>query len=196
MATERQSQAARANGARSRGPVTAAGKHNSSMNSLRHGMLAQTVVLEGESLQRFEQLLETITAEIQPRTSIEASLVETMAIARWRQMRVWGIQKAAFDIEMARPENASGSPPARAAVVFRSLVDNSRTLDLQHRYETSYDRQFSRALAALVKLRSVKPNEQEDALLVGPLTRATATWEPAQNDQPEKEICGTNPTTA
>ena len=162
-------------------------------------MLAQTVVLEGESHERFEQLLEAITAEVNPRTSIEASLVETMAIARWRQMRVWGIQKAAFDIEMARPENANGSPPARAAVVFRGLGDNSRTLDLQHRYETSYDRQFSRALALLVKLRTVKPDSSEDSCLVGPLTRATATWEPIpdpQEDPPNEEFCGTNPPTA
>jgi len=153
------------------------------------------VVLEGESRELFTQLLEAITAEIKPRTPIEASLVETMAIARWRQMRVWGIQKAAFDIEMARPENASGSPPARAAVVFRSLGDNSRTLDLHHRYETSYDRQFSRALGLLVKLRSVQPAAGEDSLLVGPLTCSTATWEPEQKESQENVICDSNPAT-
>ncbi|MBV8843213.1 MAG: hypothetical protein JO307_10425 [Bryobacterales bacterium] len=111
MPADKQIQASRANGPRSRGPVTARGKDNSNLNNLRHGMLAQTVVLEGESRALFDQLLEAITAEIKPRTPIEVFHVETMAIARWRQMRVWGIETAAFDIEIARPENATGSPP-------------------------------------------------------------------------------------
>jgi hypothetical protein len=44
-------------------------------------MLSQTIVLEGESKELFEQLLTPITAEIQPRTSIEVGLVERMAPA-------------------------------------------------------------------------------------------------------------------
>ena len=39
----------------------------------RHGLLARTVVLEEESM-----------------------LVESMAVAPWRQLRVWGVQKASM----------------------------------------------------------------------------------------------------
>jgi hypothetical protein len=35
---------------------------------------------------------------------------------------------------------------------FRELADESRTLDLLHRYEVRYDRQFARALNQLMKL--------------------------------------------
>ncbi|MBV8846722.1 MAG: hypothetical protein JO307_28270 [Bryobacterales bacterium] len=146
-------QSARANGARSHGPVTPEGKQKSSRNATRHGLLSNTIVLEGESKERFEELLASLTAELKPRNTTEAALVETMAAARWRHLRVLSIQKAQFDIEMAR-EAAVPSSPVRAAIVFKKLSDNSRVLDVLLRYEVAFDRQFCRALNMLMKLRS------------------------------------------
>ena len=57
MPTEKQIQASRANGARSKGPVTPAGKQNSSRSSTRHGLLCRSVVLAEESPDRFAELL-------------------------------------------------------------------------------------------------------------------------------------------
>ena len=163
MSSLRKIQSARANGARSQGPVTPEGKQRSSQNGIRHGILANTVVLEGESKERFEELLRSLTAELQPRSTAETALVETMAVARWRLLRIWSLQKTAFDIEMAR-ENMPASRPQRAAVVFRKLADNSRSLDLLLRYENSFDRQFSRALSLLMKLRAASaPPDQDPA---------------------------------
>jgi hypothetical protein len=162
MSSPSKIQSARANGALSHGPVTSEGKQASSRNSTRHGLLSQTVVLEGESKERFEELLLALTAELKPRTTIEASLVETMAVARWRHLRVLGIQKAEFDLEMAR-QAVPESKPVRAAIVFRNLADNSRVLDVLLRYEVAYDRQFSRALNMLLKLRATG-NQESDAL--------------------------------
>ena len=39
--------------------------------------------------------------EYKPSTASQVSLVETMAVARWRQLRVWGVQKAGMDRDMA-----------------------------------------------------------------------------------------------
>jgi hypothetical protein len=156
MNSQRKIDSARRNGALSKGPVTEAGKQASSQNGVRHGILTQTVVLEGESKDRFEQLHSALIAEFQPRTTTESALVETMAIARWRHMRVLGIQKAGFDLEFAW-QTTPASPAYRAAIVFKNLADTSRVLDLLHRYEVSYDRQFSRALSLLLKLRAHSP---------------------------------------
>ena len=49
MSTPKQIAASRANGARSKGPVTTQVKRNSSRNSTRHGLYAQTIVLQAES---------------------------------------------------------------------------------------------------------------------------------------------------
>jgi hypothetical protein len=188
MSSERRIQASRANGALSRGPVTSQGKLNSSRSSTRHGILAQTIVLDSESKTRFEELLASYITEFQPRTPAETNLVETMAIARWRHWRPWHIQRAGFDLEMARQETPEGSPPARAATVFRNLSDNSRSLDLLLRYETVFDRQFTRVLNALLKLQA-RPNRGDGATL--PPEGVAATWDP---ESPTNEPHGHPPT--
>jgi hypothetical protein len=43
-----------------------------------------------------------------------------MAIALWKQVRIWGIQKVGFDLEMARLNSPSNLPAARAAMVFKT----------------------------------------------------------------------------
>ena len=172
MSSQRRIQASQANGARSCGPVTESGKQASAANSQRHGMLSQTVVLVGESEERFQALLDSFINDYKPTNTAETSLVETMAVARWRQLRTWCIQKSDFDREMARHE---GSPVRRAAIAFRSLADNSRSLDLVHRYETSYDRQFLRALRQLKDLRSGPPADH--AVPNFPVSTVTATFE-------------------
>ncbi len=57
MRTERQIEASRANGAKSRGPVTPEGRRNSCGNALKHGLFADTIVLKGELEERFLELL-------------------------------------------------------------------------------------------------------------------------------------------
>src|SRR6202451_3879340 len=102
MSTERQQNASRANGSKSHGPVTPEGKLASSRNAITHGMLSTTIVLKGESTDRFLWLLTSLLEEFQPQTPFEESLIENMAVARWRQMRVWGLEKAGIDYEMRR----------------------------------------------------------------------------------------------
>jgi hypothetical protein len=79
-------------------------------------------------------------------------LVETMAVARWRTIRLWGIERATLQEELEKHDPADHAPAPRVAAAFRTLADESRTLDLLHRYETRFDRQFSRSLNLLMKL--------------------------------------------
>jgi len=185
MATPNQIRANRANALRSTGPVTEKGKQIASRNSIRHGMLSQTVVLEGESQSRFVELVASLQAQLKPRSDAEVALVETMAIARWKQMRIWGVQKAGFDLEMSQLNSSCTLPPARAYMVFKNLADNSRVLDLQHRYETGYDRQFCRAYAFFLKLREKPETQIEDSdFSQMSFSFATATWESAPEQAP------------
>ena len=117
--------AARANGAKSRGPVTAAGKRTSaansanstgpvtpegkarsSQNATRHGLLADSMVLHGESDARFCALLNTLESELQPEPGIESIQTEVMAVAHWRRMRLWSLEKALYLQETLKRQDA------------------------------------------------------------------------------------------
>ncbi len=154
MATERQIQANRANAKRSTGPITEKGKQASSQNALRHGQLSSCVVLTAESTPFFNQLMDSLIEEFQPRTANETALIETMAVARWKLMRNWTIHTGLLEIEMAKQDQEAGNPPVLAALAFKSLADSSCSLHLLQRYETSLDRQYSRALNNLLKSRA------------------------------------------
>ena len=181
----RAAQASRENGKKSKGPTTPEGKQKSSRNGLKHGMLAQTVVLESESHARFDALAESLLLEHSPITESERALVQTMAVARWRQMRTWSVQKTDFDIEISRQD--PGPAPVRAALAFRSLTDESRSLDVAHRYETTYERQFSRALRDLITLRSSRPRTNNLAGLPVAPSYATSTWDAEPEPGPDLE---------
>lgn len=173
MSSQRRIESSRLNGALSRGPVTPEGQQACVASRLRHGLLTKTIVLEGESHERFEALLAGYLDEWQPRTDTEVACVEDMTIARWRQMRLWGVAKADFDREMSRQDLQLGPPQVRAAIVFRNLTNSSRVLDNFHRYEASYERQFSRALKRLRDLQSTRPDPPEPYV---PLSPSGGTW--------------------
>lgn len=141
------------------GPKTLAGKRRSSQNATRHGLLARTIVLDGEDLEAFEQLLNSLTEQYTPAGPVESALIETMVVARWRQMRLWAMEKAGLAHQIAlQPEPVD--PVTKAALAFRTLSDQSRSLELLNRYETRYDRQFNRCVARLAALKTQKfPNE-------------------------------------
>ncbi len=156
MRTERQIEASRANGARSRGPVTPEGKRNSSSNAIKHGLLASTIVLKGEIEERFLEVLDDLIEEMQPETAVECSLVEMMAAARWRQLRLWGMEKAGMDYEVRNQAHGAGrgeDNATRASIAFRTLSDDSRSLDLINRYDSRYERQYLRAHRRLLEMR-------------------------------------------
>jgi hypothetical protein len=71
----------RANGARSRGPTTPVGKQASSLNAVRHGLLAKCVVLTNECRENFDILLAQHLDRYRPADDVELSVVEEMASA-------------------------------------------------------------------------------------------------------------------
>jgi hypothetical protein len=179
MRTEAQINASRINGAKSRGPVTPEGKQISSRNAETHGLLANTLVLKGESRDSFFELVAELLEEHRPQTPTEYALVQMMIAARWRQMRIWGMETAGLDHEIDRQaaqcstaEYNATDNVTRAAKAFRTLGDDSRSLDLYSRYDARYERQFQRALRSLQNLvdrrLSLTPVPTSDAETVTP----------------------------
>jgi hypothetical protein len=166
MATYRQIQANRANAKRSTGPVTRKGKRASSRNALRHGFLSTRVVLKAESTPRFTKFLDALIEEFHPATPNEQALVETMAVARWKLVRNWGLHTSLLEKEIAK-ENPEAGDDLKAALAFGRLADCCQSLHLLQRYDTSLDRQYLRALSSLLKAQAARATKSEELASFG-----------------------------
>jgi hypothetical protein len=91
--------------------------------------------------------------EHQPCTPTQEMMVETIASARWRQDRIWEMQKEAFDYDIDSSESANDSAPLRAILTLRKSPESVRSHELLLRYETALDRQISRSLLRLQQLQ-------------------------------------------
>jgi hypothetical protein len=95
--TPAQVEAARRNGASSRGPATPEGKARSSMNALKHGLAAADhLLLEGEDRTAYEELVANLIDEIEPDSELEGQLVRRLASALWRQSRADRLESKLF----------------------------------------------------------------------------------------------------
>jgi hypothetical protein len=154
--SERRAAAARANGAKSRGPVTALGKANSSRNSHRHGLRSRALLADPESANQLTALIASFERALQPQSEIEHTLVGTMALARWRQTCLWKLETSEINREVRRMQSVTpdGLHQEEAgvtliALAFGALSGDGCSLDLIGRLESRCDRQFDRAFDRL-----------------------------------------------
>ena len=82
----------RRNALRSTGPTTAQGKRVVSMNALKHGLLAELVVIDDgdgkENAAAYQQLLSSLVDDLRPAGALEELLVQEIANCYWRLRRV------------------------------------------------------------------------------------------------------------
>ena len=97
MATLKQFEANRRNALKSTGPKTPEGKAAVSMNSLRHGLRARTVVLPGEDREEFNQLCDDLQVEWNPQSRTEHFYLEQMAVSQWKLTRMEVGEAAIFE---------------------------------------------------------------------------------------------------
>jgi hypothetical protein len=149
----------------STGPRTDAGKAISSMNSLKHGLTAKTVVLRGENQADFDRLHEQFLAEHSPVGALETELVAEIAACLWRLQRARRyestiLETSSFEL-FVNPTQAKG---------FETLL----------RYMGAIERQLNRAI---VRLRETQA-ERRKSTAAAPPPRVKAmsaiTYSPTQ----------------
>jgi hypothetical protein len=190
MATARQQQASRANGARSKGPVTAAGKARSALNALKHGLFAETWLLPGESEEEYQALREDYLATFQPLTVAELAAVDEMIAGGWRLRRVRAIEQAEFELalEELAEKIAERYPHAtaaqRLALAYRRLSERGTVQQIE-RQEARLARLHDRAAARLDRIRQEHDAGEEAAVpeAGGPAGEPEPDWE----SEPEAE---------
>jgi len=107
MSSQRQIEANRRNAQKSTGPTSVTGKAASSMNALKTGIYAQSLVLPSENLADLEQLIDEWYQRHNPTTPEARSLVDDLIYGEWikRRLRAAETQIWAYDHqETYRPD--------------------------------------------------------------------------------------------
>ncbi len=167
MSTQKRIDSSRANGAKSRGPVTPEGRARSRAARLTNGLTSGVVVLSYESDEEYNALREEYLAHYQPQTRPQSDLVDHLVATRWRLNRVIALQTALMDLQMDRQrpeidkEFQGCGPDIRAAIAYQHLCDDSRALDSLHRHETRLSAEIHRTIKLLAaELKNQKLHDE------------------------------------
>jgi len=166
MRSDKQIEASRRNGALSRGPLSIDGKAAFARNATTDGLSAYDVLLRQESLEQFEQLLQTIQTNIArfaPQDDTEHRIVEEYSVAGWRLRRAWTLIAALIDNRMdAMAANLDQTyqeldHATRAALAHDYAPAVSMSLRELENHVSRYSRATDRAIRRLQQLRQFHP---------------------------------------
>ncbi len=159
--SERQYQANRINGALG-GPKTEAGKNISKLNSLKHNLTGETLLLSIEDQPHFDAMLSEYLQEFNPTGIEERDLVDEIVAGRWRQKRLWGVETALFELALLDSEEATAKKfetageTTRIAFALLRQHGHLRAVDLLSCYEGGLRRLRERARRDLEHIQASK----------------------------------------
>ena len=99
MTSFREIEANRRNALRSTGPKTEDGKRQSRSNSLRHGLIVETVIDRLEDSEDYAAFEAAVIADYDARTAVERELVLRLASLLWRLRRIVSIETNLLKIQ-------------------------------------------------------------------------------------------------
>src|SRR5918995_3036891 len=126
MTSDSKAEANRQNALKSTGPKTPEGKASVRHNAVKHGLLAQEVLLQEEDEEALRELDERLRAELRPEGEMEDLLVEQIVAAQWRLRRTRRVEAGVFDWESNEARSAVDS----AAGYLRPIPEGTSMLGL------------------------------------------------------------------
>ena len=130
-------EANRRNSQLSTGPRSDAGKLVVARNACKHNLTSLNIAIAGEDLEEFQILLHETAIDLVPRSTIENALVQQIAYAEWKLLRIaqWetDLINAAMSRREANCQKLFGETPAEALIRL-------------HRYESQVRRAWHAAL--------------------------------------------------
>jgi len=87
MISARKAAANRRNASKSTGPKSVDGRNVARRNALKHGLTAETLVVEGEDAEAFRLMADSHLAVFRPRNDVEREFANTFSLAAWRRRR-------------------------------------------------------------------------------------------------------------
>jgi len=160
MATPKQIAANRANSLKSTGPRTEAGKSRSSLNALKHGCTAQTMIFPGEDATHFNNFLQSYIEDLTPAGALELSMVQELAQTQWSIARTRAHEASLFALgheKYAEEFQTGGDQIIQAAfagaIVFKGESDSIKNIGL---YLQRSSRMFLSTLKVLREIQATR----------------------------------------
>jgi hypothetical protein len=178
MRTERQIEASRENGGKSRGPISDEGKTASARNGITHGLSGgHKFLYKNEPDGPYNELHAQYTEMLQPANGVERNLVDQLVSAAWRMQRIDGIEAGIINLELdgqkyfisERFKNCG--PDDRMALAFGS-PGASASMGLAGRYLARARRCYDSAYKIL---REVQRDRVKREGLASPTSTTPAT---------------------
>lgn len=119
------------------------------MNALKHGLMAQQVVLCDEAVEDFEAFFGEIVAALDPGDPVETQLAERIAVCAWRLRRSYRIEAAMFENVRRSWTNDAPAFTSRIEHLLIRVTAYDDHLAKLNRYEVSLERSIQRTLFAL-----------------------------------------------
>ena len=184
-ASEARIRSSQANGAKSRGPTSEAGKSRSRASSYKHGLTGAGIVMPEDDAAEVEQLSLELQHEFKTETPTEIQLAHRMATMSVRMQRCLNQETAKLS-ERVRRVMAEFQPPEGVDAVQAerlrieagnmALFDDSKEGILAQKYEAAAERCFFRSLKELRQLKQASTEEQsKDAGSAAMLAQVKAT---------------------
>src|ERR1019366_2525361 len=149
MSTLRQIEANRRNAQKSTGPASVTGKAVSSMNAIRTGIHAKSLILPTEKLADLEELIEEYYRHHQPASPEARLLVDDLITCEWTLRRLGAAETQAWKYQ----ERESWTGPEKYPLGKSATVHPNTFSKLQYRLDATR-RAIHRALQALKQLRA------------------------------------------
>jgi hypothetical protein len=167
MSSQRKIDSARANGAKSHGPQTEAGKRTAALNGVKHGLTAKTVILAHESKDEYDAALRDYIDHFQAVGKPEQDLVAQLAAVNWRLARYAAVECALLDksildtAEDLEEDYTHVDDLLRLGAGFASLCRNNNSpLALLNRYQARLHHEYQRILKSLQQMQAARQRHE------------------------------------
>ena len=151
----------RLNSLKSTGPKTEAGKRKASLNALRHGLTAQTVVLPKEDLEEYERFIQRFRDDLKPVGMLEEQIAHSIAEDAWRMNRARALENNLFSLgiqEKADPDQTEPSQLELALAMAAALREQTKMLSTISMHGQRISRQFA---ANVEQLREIQAERRQ-----------------------------------
>jgi hypothetical protein len=168
LISDKQHEANRANAQKSTGPRTEEGRKRASLNALKHGCTAQTLILPGEDANHFAKFHHNLQTSLSPANALEESLVETLAQNQWATNRIRAHETNLFALgheqhaDSIDTDDLAIQSALAGAKTLKSEMDAIKSVSL---YLQRNSRMYDTTLKQLLNLQAIRKAEEKETVL-------------------------------